>query len=130
MALRCLIVDDSRRFLHAARALLEQEGLTEVDLASDGAEALRLAEQFKPDVALVDIELGGESGFDLARRLPGETGLTSSSLILISTHSEEDFQDLIAASRVAGFLPKSHLSLEAIREIVRDSDGGDPSDGS
>jgi DNA-binding NarL/FixJ family response regulator len=124
MELRCLIVDDSRPFLEAARNLLEREGLSVVRVASNGDDAVQMAEQC--NVALVDIELGEESGFDLARRLADETSLTPSNLILISTHAEEDFQDLIEASRVAGFLAKSHLSLKAIREIVRGSDGGDP----
>jgi DNA-binding NarL/FixJ family response regulator len=118
MALRCLIVDDSPHFLTAARALLEREGIAVVGVASTTAEALRRAEELKPDVALLDIDLRGESGFELARRLERETSLERSRVILISTYAEEDFADLITATPAAGFLSKSHLSARAIREIL------------
>lgn len=117
MTFRCLIVDDSAAFQKAARSLLEREGVAVVGVASTGAEALREAEQLRPDVTLLDIDLGGESGFDLARRL-AEDGQAPSALILISTHAEEDFADLIAESPVAGFLSKSDLSAEAIRHLL------------
>jgi len=117
MTFRCLIVDDSAAFLKAARSLLEREGVAVVGVASTGTEALREAEQLRPDVTLLDIDLGGESGFDLARRLT-EDGQAPSALILISTHAEADFADLIAESPVAGFLSKSDLSAEAIRHLL------------
>ena len=66
-----LIVDDSRLFLQAARVLLEREGLRVVGVAVTAAQALRRAAELRPEVVLVDIMLGGESGFDLARRLSG-----------------------------------------------------------
>jgi two-component system, NarL family, nitrate/nitrite response regulator NarL len=69
MRIRCLIVDDSRAFLDAASVLLEREGLRIVGVASTGREALREAETLRPDVVLLDISLGDESGFNVARRL-------------------------------------------------------------
>jgi len=69
MALRCLIVDDNPRFGEEARSLLEHEGISVVGVAASGDEAARLAEALGPDLALVDISLGEESGFDVARRL-------------------------------------------------------------
>jgi DNA-binding NarL/FixJ family response regulator len=125
MPLRCLIVDDSPQFLRAARALLEREGIAVVGVASTGAEALQRAEELQPDVTLVDLDLGDESGFDLARRLEEETTLEPSSVILVSTCAEEDFADLIATSPAAGFLAKSQLSAPAIRELLGVSSDGD-----
>src|SRR4029450_12256271 len=72
--LRCLIVDDSPRFLDAARGLLEGHGVTVVRQAPSSAEALRRAEELRPDVTLLDIDLGGESGLELARRLQYQAG--------------------------------------------------------
>jgi DNA-binding NarL/FixJ family response regulator len=118
VALRVLIVDDNGAFLAAARVLLEREGLSVVGVASNGAEALRLTEELSPDVLLVDITLGRESGIDLTRRLIEEGRSQGSPVILISTHSEADFADLIAASQATGFVPKSELSAEAIRRIL------------
>jgi DNA-binding NarL/FixJ family response regulator len=124
--LRCLIVDDSARFLDAARALLERQGITVVGVASSSAEALQRAEELRPDVTLLDIDLGGESGLELARRLHGQAGPTP--VILISTHAEQDYAELIAASPAIGFLPKTALSAAAIRDLLaaRGDGDGDP----
>jgi DNA-binding NarL/FixJ family response regulator len=118
MNVRCLIVDDSRRFLDAARGLLERQGLTVVGEASTGAEALRLAAKLRPDVTLVDIDLGGESGFEVARQLSRQAATTASRMILISTHAEEDYAELIAASPAIGFLSKAELSAGAIHALL------------
>src|SRR3984885_10160174 len=97
MAFRVLIVDDNRQFLEAARGLLQREGLRVVGVAATSAEAVQRAAELKLEVVLVDIRLGGESGFDLARRLT-DHDQGGPTVILISTHSEADFADLIADS--------------------------------
>jgi two-component system, NarL family, nitrate/nitrite response regulator NarL len=116
MALRVLIVDDNDGFLAAARALLERGGVAVVGVAKTGAEALVAARRLGPDASLVDIDLGAESGFDVARRFE-QMGLPSR-VILISTHDEGDFTELIADSPAVGFLPKSRLSAEAIESLL------------
>jgi DNA-binding NarL/FixJ family response regulator len=118
MPIRSLIVDDNRSFLEAARVLLEREGLTVADVATTGDEALRKAETLRPDVVLVDVSLGEENGFDLARRLVDDHPGSGSVVVLISTLAEADIADLIAESPAAGFLPKAELSASAIRRIV------------
>lgn len=115
---RCLIVDDSQCFLEAARVLLEREGLTVAGVASTGAEALRQVATLRPDVVLVDISLGEESGVDLARRLLEDDLGDEAMVILISTRAEEDAVELMAESRAAGFLSKAELSASAIHRIV------------
>jgi DNA-binding NarL/FixJ family response regulator len=120
--MRCLIVDDSAGFVDAARGLLECEGLSVVGVASTSAEALRLFEEMRPDVTLVDINLGGESGFELAEQLH-RVGWAMSPVILISTHAAQDFADMIETSPAAGFLSKSALTGAAIRDLVGGSAG-------
>ena len=120
MAVRCLIVDDNREFLEAARTLLEREGLTIAGVASTSAEALRKAEMLRADVVLVDVSLGDESGLELAVRLVASPA-HEATVILISTRSEAEFADVIATSPAAGFLSKSELSADAIRGFL---DGG------
>lgn len=118
MPIRCLIVDDNRPFLEAARVLLEREGLTVAGVATTTAEAYRQADALRPDVVLVDISLGEESGLDLARRLV-EDGLgLDPTVILISTRAEDEVADLIAESPAAGFVPKAELSASAILRLV------------
>jgi CheY-like chemotaxis protein len=71
-ALGVLIVDDNWLFLETARDCLEREGLGVVGVATTSAEALRRTEELRPEVVLVDVMLGGESGFELARHLAAQ----------------------------------------------------------
>jgi DNA-binding NarL/FixJ family response regulator len=118
MALRCFIVDDSTHFLEAAQTLLERDGLSVVGVASTIDQALRQVDDAEPDVVLVDVDLGDESGFDLARRFQQETSVDQSRVILISTHAEEDVAELVGGAPAAAFLSKSDLSAHAIRRIL------------
>jgi CheY-like chemotaxis protein len=116
MPLRCLLVDDSEAFLETASLLLEREGLTVVGVASSISEALRQAGMLRPDLILVDIGLGSESGFTLARLLASDG--QRADVILISTGAEADYAELIAESPAAGFLAKSELSASRIGLIL------------
>jgi CheY-like chemotaxis protein len=118
MTNRCLIVDDSTRFLEVAQRVLEGDDVTIVGVATNIGEALDLADQLRPDVVLVDIDLAGESGFELARRLREQRGGAGMQVILISSHDPEDFAEMIAASPVVGFLPKAELSGRAILDLL------------
>ena len=129
MTLRLLLVDDSTYFLRAARTLLEQEGVDVVAAASTSAEAIERARALRPDVTLVDIDLGDESGFDCARRLAEDAGVGAGRVVLISAYPEADLRELIDASPAVGFLPKSQLSSQAIRQLLGEGDGGDVSGG-
>jgi DNA-binding NarL/FixJ family response regulator len=88
--MRSLIIDDNHQFLGAARDLLERQGIEIVGVASSSDEALRLAQELQPELALVDIDLG----------------------------AERDFADLIAASPAVGFVAKSDLSAQALQETL------------
>jgi DNA-binding NarL/FixJ family response regulator len=121
VVLRCIIVDDSELFLEGASALLEREGVDVVGVAANSAEALQLVEQLGPDVTLVDIDLGGESGFDLALQLTRNGG-AQSNVILISTHAERDLARLIEASPALGFVSKARFSARAIFDLAERAD--------
>lgn len=113
---RCLIVDDSTAFCLAARRVLEAAGMTVVGTASTLASALESAHSTHPDLILVDIDLGGESGFDVVEALHSADPLPA--VILVSTHDEEDFADMVEASSAIGFLPKFELSAERVLETL------------
>ncbi|HEY7630103.1 MAG TPA: response regulator transcription factor [Thermoleophilaceae bacterium] len=117
MPTSCLIVDDQRSFLRAAKSVLEADGLDVVGVADSVDEAMRLAAELRPDVVLVDIDLADESGLELASRLA--TGADAIDVVLISTHGEEDFAELIEASPAIGFLPKTELSAGAVNALVQ-----------
>jgi DNA-binding NarL/FixJ family response regulator len=113
---RTLIVDDSDHFLASAERLLGLGGLSIVGTARSGGEALRLAEELRPDVVLVDIDLGRESGLDVVRDLAALT--PAPRVVLISTHTEAEVEEMVAASPAVGFIPKSRLDAAAVRAFA------------
>ena len=116
MPVRCVIVDDNSLFLEGSADLLRREGLDVVGVASNSAQAIRLVSELRPDVTLVDIDLGDEDGFDLAQRLHAIFGDTK--VILVSTHAEADLAHLIERSPALGFIAKTRLSAQAIRDTL------------
>ena len=69
-------------------------------------------------VVLVDIGLRGESGFDVTQPLVENLPHLHSRVALISTRDPADYVDLIAATPVAGSLPKNRLSVQAIFDLL------------
>ena len=115
---RCLIVDDNEPFLREARELLEREGVDVIGVATTAGEALAKIAELQPDLTLVDIDLGSESGFDLMRAMAEQPNRSATSVILISVHDESDFADLVQASSAAGFVSKTELSAQAIQDVL------------
>ena len=116
MGRRCLLVDDSDGFLASATRLLEAQGMSVVGRAHSGAEAIALAEQLRPEVALVDVELGDEDGVAVSRELAQRVPETR--VVLISAHGPEELGDIVPGSRAAGFLPKTALGVAAIEALL------------
>jgi DNA-binding NarL/FixJ family response regulator len=94
--------------------------VTVAGTAVSTADALRQASALRPDVAVVDIGLGDENGFDLAALL-ASAGVA---VIMVSAAPAADYADLLDASPAAGFLRKTELSAAGIRRILGGSDGG------
>jgi CheY-like chemotaxis protein len=118
--LRVLIVDDNAHFLAAAAALLERQGLHVVGVASTSDEARQLATELRPDCVLVDVDLGPESGFDVAARLVADGGYP---VVLISAYTESEFSDLMAGSSAVGFISKADLSAQRIADLLESESG-------
>src|SRR4051794_29383028 len=124
MPVRCLIVDDNASFRREMGGLLLEEGFDVVGGAGSVAEARGQIAELRPDVALIDIDLGGESGFELARQLHEEQGRAPAPhLILISTHDDTEYADLVDASSAIGFLAKIDLSAATIRGMLAEVNG-------
>jgi DNA-binding NarL/FixJ family response regulator len=116
---RCLLVDDNVGFLEEAQRTLQREGISVVGVARTGAEASTMVVAHRVELLLLDIDLGKESGLDLLKRLADESLLGCARVILISTHAEADFAELIEASAAVGFISKADLSARAIYEVLR-----------
>jgi two-component system nitrate/nitrite response regulator NarL len=116
VAVRCLIVDDSAEFIASATRLLESQGIDVVGGASSSHEALALTAALLPDVALVDIELGDESGLSLAESLAAHA--PSVHVVLISAWEQIELADLIADGPAIGFITKRALGAMAIWDLL------------
>jgi CheY-like chemotaxis protein len=75
-------------------------------------------------VTLVDVDLGDESGLDLALRLKEIPAGAPAPVILISAYPKDDLADLVDACPAMGFMPKASLSAKAITELLRETDLG------
>ena len=116
--IRILLVDDHALFLAGVRSLIEDDrGLTIVGEATNRAEALRWAEQ-RPDLILLDLDLGGEFGLDL---LPELLQISETSRILVMTGLPDPELDLravrLGASGVVSKTVKADCFLKAIRKV-------------
>jgi len=115
MAERCLLVDDSEAFLAAAVRRLESEGLEVVGCATHAEQALELVEAVRPDIVLVDVELGDEDGVELSERI--RELAEAPKVILISAYDKEEIAELTKPAKVE-YLPKNRLSAAAIAELT------------
>jgi len=119
-----LIVDDNPTFLEASGTLLSREGLNIIGTAETAADCVREADELHPDVILVDVDLGADSGIALATRL-AETS-ANWRVIFISTHSAEDYAELVEGTGALGFITKSELSRETIEALLERSQPAGP----
>lgn len=111
-----MIVDDHGSFRAAARRVLERAGFDVVGEAADGETALAAIPGLRPDVVLLDVQLPGIDGFEVAARLTA----ASDAPIVVMTSSREssDFGPLVARSGARGFIPKADLSAAAMSEML------------
>jgi DNA-binding NarL/FixJ family response regulator len=106
MSVRVLIIDDQSTFRRAARGLLERLGYRVVGEGSGGAAAVALATRLLPDAVLLDVRLGTEDGFAVARAL---ADACPGAAVLLASCDHQD-PDEVAASGARGFVLKSELA--------------------
>ena len=111
-----LIVDDHDGFRSLAKALLEAEGFEVVGEAGDAVGALAAAELLRPGVVLLDIQLPGIDGFEVAARLAATADPPQ--VVLVSTRDVSSYRRRLATSPVRGFIPKNELSGSALSALV------------
>jgi CheY-like chemotaxis protein len=116
MPCRVLLVDDHSDFRRAARQLLERHGFAVVAEAETGASAIEQAQEHRPDLVLVDVQLPDIDGFEVAEHLSRLQAPVD--LILTSSLDGTDFGALVAASSAVGFVPKAELSASAIEALL------------
>jgi len=111
-----LIVDDHPNFRSFARLLLSAEGFDVAGEAEDGESAIEAVEQLHPDVVLLDVQLPGIDGFEVARRLAEDPD--GPQVVLTSSREARDYGSRLSGSPATGFLPKMELSGAALGAII------------
>lgn len=111
-----LIVDDNVAFRAAVRQLLERDGYVVVAEAGDGNEGIEEARAHEPELAIVDLQLPGADGFEVAESLSALD--VPPRVILTSSLDDSDFGELVASSPALGFVPKAELSTQAIDALL------------
>jgi DNA-binding NarL/FixJ family response regulator len=111
-----VIVDDDSGFRSLARALLEAEGFEVVGEAGDGVSALAAVGRLHPRVVLLDIQLPGIDGFEVAERLAGAGDPPA--VVLVSARGVTAYRRRLARSPVRGFILKSELSGNALAALI------------
>jgi two-component system, NarL family, response regulator NreC len=120
MVIRILIAEDHVIVRQGFRTMLERDGFQVVGEAGDGREAVRLAHEMQPDVAILDVGLPLLNGIDAAREIRKVSSRTRS--ILVTMYGEQDHLSSALRAGVRGYLLKTRAveDLEtAIREVYR-----------
>jgi CheY-like chemotaxis protein len=110
-----LIVDDHASFRAIARAALS-ERFSIVGEAADGAEALALVRDLRPDVVLVDVGLPGLDGFGVAAALAALDDAPQ--VVLTSSRDRRDLEPLLRETPARGFIAKELLSDTLLGELL------------
>jgi len=114
MGKKILIVEDDKVLAETLHAILADTGLYEVAVANGGAAGLQLADDFKPDLIILDLLMAGTSGMDLLAKWK-ETGLSSRVPVIVATNLDQlPFINHALTLGVHNYFLKSEMSPEAI----------------
>ena len=114
-----LVVDDHPALRAGVRRSLEADpDITVVAEAADGVEALRLAQQLAPDVVVLDVDIPGLSGVEVARALRG----SETRVLAFTAHVGRGFVQGLLEAGAAGYITKDqpeHVLVEAVKAVAR-----------
>jgi DNA-binding NarL/FixJ family response regulator len=106
VSVRVLIVDDQEPFRMAARLVVEAtDGFDVVGEAETGEDSVRMAEELRPDLVLMDVNLPGINGLDATRQILAGPGAIV--VLLLSTYEEEEYAPRAAECGASAYIPKS-----------------------
>ena len=118
---RVLIADDQPMVRAGVRLMLEEHGIEVVAEAEDGASAVRMARELRPDVCLLDIRMPVMDGLEATRRLAGPGVHDHIPVVVVTTFDLDEYVHAAIASGASGFLLKDagpRLLVEAVHAAV------------
>lgn len=122
---RVLVVDDQALIRAAVRDLLDAaDGLEVIGDAADGAQALAMAAQFRPDVVVCDIRMPGMDGIEATRRICADPALTDTRVLILTTFEEDDYVVAALRAGASGFIGKQAEPEEIVRAVLAVHEGG------
>lgn len=116
MAWTVLIVDDHAGFRASARALLKADGFDVLGEAADGESAIEQARRLRPQVVLLDVQLPGMDGFEVADRLAAEP--VAPAVVLISSRGRGAFRRRLEGTPARAFITKAEFSGDCLSSVL------------
>lgn len=121
--IKVLIADDHHIFRKGVLSILEEDkSIKVIGEASNGDEALDLSIRLKPDIALLDIDMPGLSGLDVARKLKQENSPVKS--VILTIHKEREFFEEAMALNIKAYVLKDSIANDLI-DCIKKVAGGD-----
>jgi DNA-binding NarL/FixJ family response regulator len=111
-----VVVDDHPSFRRSARMLLVEEGFEVLGEAESAAGAVALVANLEPDLVLLDVQLPGVDGFEVASRLRERSPALA--IVLVSTRDRADYGSLVEQSGARGFIAKADLSRAVLETVL------------
>lgn len=116
--IRVLLVDDQNLVRAGFRSILDGENdITVVGDAGDGAGALRLVYELRPDVVLMDVRMPGIDGLDATRRITADPRLASVKIVILTTFDLDEHVFAALRAGASGFLLKDTEPVDLIRAV-------------
>lgn len=110
-----LVADDHRQFRRALVALLELDGFEVVGQAADGADAVALAKQLRPDVVVIDLKMPVLNGLDATRLV--RDALPSTPVVVLTAFTGDELERAAMAAGATAFVAKD-ANLEELRAAL------------
>lgn len=118
-SLRAVVVEDDNDLQYLYRLKLEREGF-QVATASNGIEGLKLAEEYKPDIILLDLMMPVMSGTEMLAIMRAQSWGNSARVIVLTNISRDEAPQALRFLHVDRYVVKAHHTPAQVIDIVHE----------